>query len=73
MGYLSRVESLEAAIQCDPSVALARIMLAEALERKNAKMQPKNRDPRIPAQAAFLREYEFNLKRKMERSPERSK
>ena len=61
--YQSRLtparESLESALRYDPTVPLARLALAGALERESAQKKPDERDPTLPQRAAFLREYDL--------------
>ncbi|MES2466494.1 MAG: WD40 repeat domain-containing protein [Verrucomicrobiota bacterium] len=54
------VDSLESALRYDPTVPLARLFLAAALEKADARKPAKARDPLLPQRAAFLRRYDLD-------------
>jgi WD40 repeat protein/tRNA A-37 threonylcarbamoyl transferase component Bud32 len=51
--------SLQSALRYDPTVPLARLLLAGALQREDAELEAAERDPNLPQRAAFLRDYDF--------------
>ena len=54
------VESLESALRYDPTVPLARLFLAAALEKTDAAKEAKDRNQSISQRAAFLRRYDLD-------------
>jgi len=50
---------LKLALRYDPTVPLARLLLAGALLRQDAANKPAERDPSLPQRAAFLRDYDL--------------
>jgi WD40 repeat protein len=54
------LESLDSALRNDPTVPLARLILAGVLENEDAATEAKDRDSNIPQRAAFLRRYDLD-------------
>jgi len=54
------VNRLQSALRNDPTVPLARLFLAGALERQDAARNAKDRDQHLPQRAAFLRRYDLD-------------
>lgn len=54
------VETLESALRNDPTVPLARLILAGVLENEDAAKEAKYRDQSLPHRAAFLRRYDLD-------------
>jgi WD40 repeat protein/serine/threonine protein kinase len=54
------VESLESALQYDPTVPLARLFLGAAMEKEQAERPPPVRDRSVPQRAAYLRRYDLD-------------
>ncbi|MEA3209883.1 MAG: hypothetical protein QOE70_2940 [Chthoniobacter sp.] len=52
-------KGFESALHYDPTVPLARLLLAGALLREDATKKPDERDPSLPQRAAFLRDYDL--------------
>jgi cytochrome c-type biogenesis protein CcmH/NrfG len=52
-------EGIESALRYDPSVPLARLLLAGVLLREDENKKPEERDPSSPQRATFLREYDL--------------
>ena len=52
-------ESLKSALNYDPSVPLARLLMAGVLLNEDAGRNPSDRDPSLPQRAAFLRDYDM--------------